>query len=123
MQIGSSSTFSFVQSDGTCLTATSGTATTFQLKFGVNMKLSCSLGTNTLPLLFSSFSGKTLNRFSGDTSQTVTIPSFTDVSLTKVELKIVIGAYGSDNARYIERVVVSTSTASSASRTLNLRFV
>ena len=45
-------TFTFAQSNGDCL-VTAATATTFQLKFGVNMKLSCNSAATGTPLLFS----------------------------------------------------------------------
>lgn len=86
------------------------------------MKLSCSSSSASFPLLYSSFSGKYLLQFSGDSTKKVTVPAIS-ASATSAELKIVIGSYGSAKARYIERVVVSSSAASSSERTLNIWFV
>lgn len=111
-----------MDSSGSCLTASTAGSTSFSLKFGLNMKLSCSSSSASFPLLYSSFSGKYLLQFSGDSTKKVTVPAIS-ASATSAELKIVIGSYGSAKARYIERVVVSSSAASSSERTLNIWFV
>ena len=47
-------TFSVLDTTGNCLTAVTGTSSIFQLKFGVNMLLSCNSATVTgTPLIFS----------------------------------------------------------------------
>lgn len=122
LSIGASPTFTFVDSSGSCLTASTAGSASFSLKFGLNMKLSCSNSSTSFPLLYSSFSGQYLLQFSGDSAKKVTVPAIS-ASATSAELKIVIGSYGSAKARYIERVVVSSSTASSSERTLNVWFV
>ena len=88
------------------------------------MKLACT-STSGTPTIYTAFSGKTLYQFSNDTTSTVTIPSFADASITHVDLRIIIGYYGSANSKYIERIKVDTSTASSTNnkKSLNVYFV
>jgi hypothetical protein len=93
-------TFSFVQGNGDCLVA-AGTAATFQLKFGVNMRLACNSAAAGTPLLYSSFSGQTLYPYSQDTASTVSIPAFASATITSADIKIIIGNYGSGQSRYI----------------------
>lgn len=124
MSLSGQTIFSFVAANGQCITSSSG-ATTFQLKFGMNMNIGCtSSDTTNVPLIYSSFSGKKLYQFSSDTTSTVTIPSFNDATLTAVTILIVVGKYGSNDSKYIERVVLSsTSNAASTTRTLNINFI
>ena len=101
MDISGQSSFTFIASNGQCLTS-AGTSTTFHLKFGLNMNIFCSsTDTAVVPLIFSSFSGKKIYQFSSDTNSTVSIPSFDDPTITLVTLQIVVGNYGSNNAKYI----------------------
>lgn len=118
LAVGGSSSFSFVDASGNC-----GAGVALQLRFGYNMRLSCQCaGCTTVPLLYSSISGKSVNSFQGD-SKTIPIPSFSSAANTLVQLTFIVGQYGSEKARYIERVTVSTSSASSDQRVLNIAFV
>jgi len=124
MTISNSSNFYFLTTSGQCLTSANSGTTAFQLKFGVNMNLFCSSNdTSNLPLIYSSFSGQKLNQFSSDNSSSVSIPTFNDPTITSATIQIIVGKYGSNNAKYIERVVSTTSTASSSQKSLNIVFV
>lgn len=104
MTINSQPNFHFLATSGLCITPAMNVIapTLFQLKFGVNMNLFCSSNDTTMiPLIFSAFSGQKLAQFSSDTSATVTIPTFNDLNITSVTLQIIVGKYGSNNAKYI----------------------
>lgn len=104
MTLSGQSSFTFLTTTGACITPamTVTGATTFQLKFGLNINLFCSSSDTTMvPLIFSSFSGTKINQFSSDTASTVAIPSFNDPTITSVTLQIVVGKYGSNDSKYI----------------------
>jgi hypothetical protein len=87
------------------------------------MKITCTCtGCSTLPLLFSALSAKTVNQFSGDSSRTVTLPTISDGAVTDLQITFVVGTYGSQGIRYIERVTSSTSSNSGSSRSLTINF-
>jgi hypothetical protein len=117
--LGGSSSFSFVDASGNC-----GAGVPLQVKFGYNMRLSCQCaGCTGVPLLYSSISAKSVNSFQGDTTKTIAIPSFSNAANTNVQVTFIIGQYGSEKAKYLERVTVSASTAASNERVLNIVFV
>jgi hypothetical protein len=124
LSIGTQSAFYFVQASGVCFTASSTSSTAFQLKFGVSMRLSCLCNNCTVvPLLYSTFSGKSVYSYSKDTSKTVSFPVISDPAITSLQINIIIGTYGSNGGKYIERISSSISTTASSVRTLNLVFV
>lgn len=105
------------------MAATTG-MTAFQLKFGVSMRLTCGCANCTaVPLLYSTFSGNFVYAYKDDTTKTVSFPTISDPAITSVQINIIIGTYGSDGAKYIERISASTATTASKVRTLNLVFV
>ena len=113
-----------ISRNGACLTAPDATAPAFSIRFGLNMKISCTCsGCNSVPQLFSALSGKAVNQFSGDTSKAVTLPTITDGTMTDLQIIFVIGAYGSQGIRYIERVTSSSSSVSGSIRSLTVSFV
>jgi hypothetical protein len=123
LSLSAATSFTFLQSNGACLVSAAAAAS-FQLKFGVNMRLACNAASVTgTPLLYSQFSGKTLYQFSKDTTTTVSIPSFATASITSAVINIIIGYYGSAKGRYIERVTVSSTTTSTTEKTLSIRFI
>jgi len=66
------------------------------------MNILCSsTDTTVVPLIYSSFSSKKLYQFSSETTSTVNIPSFDEPTITSVTLQIVVGKYGSNDAKYI----------------------
>lgn len=125
LSIGGQNLFYFVQSSGACLTPSNiTTSTAFQLKFGVSMRLSCLCSSCTVvPVLYSTFSGKSIYSYSNDASKTVSFPVISDPSITSLQFNIIIGTYGSGGAKYIERISSSSSTTASSVRTLNIVFV
>ena len=102
LQVGGSSNLYLISGSGNCLTTTNTTGPAISLRFGLNMKLTCSCnGCSTVPQLFSVLSGAAINQFSGDTSKSVTLPSVTDPTITDLQINIVIGTYGSQGILYI----------------------
>ena len=87
------------------------------------MKLTCSSSSAATDLLFTSFSGKTLEQFSGDNTHTVSIPTFATGTITAADVTIIVGYYGSDNSRYVERVTVTSSSIAGTELKLSIRFV
>lgn len=106
MTIGSKNAFSFVDSSGNCLT--SGSSSTFNIRFGHNTKISCICNNCGTPLLFSDLMGKTIAQFYDTTSNNITLPSINDSSITTLKLNFIIGKYGSQKVKYIDKITYST---------------
>lgn len=125
LALSNNKNFNIISSTGQCLSS-SGTASQFKLQFGMNLRLSCNCPscTGLLPI-FTSFMGKTVPRYSGDTnsSNTLTTPSVSDQTMTTLQLNFIIGTYGSQNFRYIERITSSYTISSTSERGVNIVFV
>ena len=97
----------------------------FTFRCGVNMNIYCKCpGCTTLPSIFSSFSAKTINQFKDDTTKKISIPSIA-AGATNLILKFIVGSYGTQRSKYIERVTVEVKSSSSSDldRKLNIVFV
>jgi hypothetical protein len=104
--------------------AASTSAPSFQLTFGVTMRLTCQCTTcTTIPILYSAFSGNFLYSYKNDITKTVSFPIISDPTITSLQINIIIGIYGSNGGKYIERISSSSVTTASSVRTLNIVFV
>lgn len=106
--------------------ATNSATPLFELRFGLNLKLICPCPTcTTSPFLYSFFNEKTIPKYKGDSTITVSFPTLTDPKLTNVQINIIVGTYGSRNGKYIERITSSTSSSISTTttRTLSITFI
>lgn len=102
LKVGTNSNLYLISRIGGCLTTADSTGPAISLRFGLNMKLTCTCNScSTVPQLFSVLSGAAINQFSGDTSKNITLPSVTDPNITDLQITIVIGTYGSQGIRYI----------------------
>ena len=103
-QVGTgSSSFKLIDNTGACLPGiTTSAVPIFSLKFGVNFNVVCTCSgcSSSIPL-FTQFMGKTVARYSQDTSENVTIPTISDTAMTSLQLVFVVGTYGSQKFKYI----------------------
>jgi hypothetical protein len=103
------------------LTSSSGTPFV-SFKFGQNVKLSCKCASCGSPLLFSMLMGKKVSKFLSSSNGSVTIPTISDSTMTSLTINFVIGKYGSQNVKYIDRVTYSYSSNGGNVRTLMINF-
>jgi hypothetical protein len=88
------------------------------------MKVACLCsGCSSVPQIFSVLSASTINQFSGDSTKTLTLPTITDSAVTDLQLNFIVGSYGSQGIKYIERVSSSTSSSGGSTRSLTIKFV
>jgi hypothetical protein len=66
--------------------------------------------------------GKTVSKFLSSTNGTVTIPTVSDSTMTTLTINFIIGKYGSQNLKYIDRVTHSYSSNGGNVRTLMINF-
>ena len=104
MELSSIDKFYMIDDSGNCLPSSDSTKAPFSLRFGVNTNLYC-IGNQSLPSLFTSFSGKTINQFKGDISKNITLPTIGSTA-TSVTLKFIVGSYGTQRSKYVERVTL-----------------
>jgi anionic cell wall polymer biosynthesis LytR-Cps2A-Psr (LCP) family protein len=84
--------------------------------------MSCKCVSCSNPLLFSMLMGKKVSKFLSSTNGSVTIPTISDSTMTSLTLNFVIGKYGSQNVKYIDRVTYSYSSNGGNVRTLMINF-
>ncbi len=121
LTIGGKSAFSFIDSQGNCLL--SAGSSTFGLKFGQNTKISCKCNNCGTPLLFSDIMGKAVPQFYNIVSKDLSIPTISDLTLTTLRLNFIIGKYGSQKVKYIDRITYSYESNGSNVRTLYVNFI
>jgi hypothetical protein len=121
LTIGGKTAFSFTGLDGSCLTI-AGTAT-FGLRFGLNAKISCKCNNCGTPLLFSDIMGKNIPKYLDVTGNDIQIPSVTDSAMTTLRINFIIGKYGSQNVKFIERITYSYESDGSNIRNLYINFI
>lgn len=106
MTIGGKSAFSFVDNSGNCLNSTS-TSSNFKFRFGLNTKFSCNCNNCGTPLLFSDIMGKTIPQFLDISNNDLQAPSVDDSSMTTLRLNFIIGKYGSQKTKFIDKITYS----------------
>lgn len=123
--IGGKTTFSFTATNGNCLISSG--ANTFSPKFGLNAKISCKCNNCGMPLLFSEIMGKSVPQYFNIPSPFLVLPSITDPAMKTLKINFIIGKYGSQNVKYIEKITYSYETNPSNVpaniRTLHLNFI
>jgi hypothetical protein len=123
LTIGGKKAFSFFDNNGNCLNSTSSNPN-YNIKFGLNTKISCICNNCRSPLLFSEIMGKLIPKYLDLSSNDIQIPSITDSSISTLKINIIIGKYGSQKMNYIDRITHSyESSVSSTTRTLYINFI
>lgn len=122
LTIGGKSAFSFADSNGDCLKSTP-LMTGFSFRFGHNIKISCKCVNCGTPLLFSSIMGKTLPQFLDVQSNDLALPTVTDTSMTTLKINFILGTYGSQKIKFIDKVTYSYDSTASDRRTLYFNFI
>ena len=121
--IGGSSQLHLVDSSGNCIANGATNTYTSSIKFGSNFDITC-LSTSNSINLFTSILGKEFSQYYLDTSSSnmLTIPTASE-PYTAVTINFLIAKYGSQNAKYVQQVRISSSNASGSTRTLRIRFI
>lgn len=107
VSIGAKTAFSFKAKDGSCNNSSSPNTASFSFKFGQNTKISCKCSSCGTPLLFSEIMGKAIPRFQGVSGDDITIPTISDSSITALKVNFVLGKYGSQKLKFIEKITIS----------------
>ncbi len=121
LTIGGKSTFSFASNTGNCLSAAGSALLSF--KFGLNTKICCICNGCGTPLLFSEIMGKKVQKYSGISSNDLTLPSVSDSSMTSLKINLIIGTYGSQKIKFLDRVTYSYQSNGSNVRSLYINFI
>lgn len=124
LTIGGKSSFSVVDGQGNCASSAQGLSSAFSLRFGQNTRITCMCNNcGATPLLFTQLMGQPISQFSSISSPTLTIPSVNDPTLTTLKLNFIIGKYGSQKVKYIDRITYSSESNGSNLRTLYINFI
>ena len=123
MTIGGKTAFSFIDSNGNCLNSTAS-ASTYNLRFGLNARISCKCTNCGTPLLYSEIMGKSIAQYLDLSSNDLKFPSVTDSSMTTLKINFIVGKYGSQKIKFIERITYSyESLPGATTKTLYFNFI
>jgi hypothetical protein len=67
--------------------------------------------------------GANISQYYNVGSNTITIPQVGNTNMTGLTLNFVVGKYGSQNVKYIDRIDISYQTTGQSLRTLNINFI
>ena len=67
--------------------------------------------------------GKNISQFLGMSGSDITIPQVADSTMSTLRLNFIVGKYGSQKVKYIERITFSYETKSLNTRSLYINFI
>lgn len=121
-EVGGSSSFDFLNADGSCVGNGGSGSFPTKLRFGADIEISCTSPNSDIKL-YSSILGKTVTKYFNDSNALLTIPTPAG-TYSEVTLYFILATYGSQQALYIQSVEVSSSNKSgSGIRSLAIKFI
>lgn len=73
--------------------------------------------------MFTDIMGKSLPQFYSNTDHNLTIPTVNDSTMTTFKISFIVGKYGSQKVKYIDRITYSYESNGANVRSLYINFI